>query len=256
MPATFTYKDLDAVIQNDVRTEFGESMKTAISRRQMSQTLVFPSDLGASYYDHYMTIKALKSGTTIAMFIPGGGGETTIQYIDKHDYAEIKLNYAAASAAGASFNSLTGMGNPAAFGAYLAAKGGNPINPGVEILYRSPELRKFQFTFLMAPTKPEESFTMEKIIRELRKNAAPDLAEAGDFTYQSPSEFMIEFFHKGSPNPHIPKIRKSVLTGIDVNYTPAGEWSTFKNGYPVSCMMTVEFLEMELLHKKLIEDGY
>lgn len=236
---------------------------------------VFPSDLGSAYYDHYMTITAMvadslvktptNDGTyignigseraeySVGMFIPGSGGQTTINYTDSHDYVDIKLSNVMGAAVGGFF----GTGDPTATVKALGAAAGHPINPGVEVLYRSTELRKFMFVFLMSPTNEKESQSMKNIIKRLRMYAAPESnTKLGGYVYNSPAEFVIKFYHKGQENTNIPRIRRCVITGIDANFTPTGEWSTFSNGHPVSCQLTINFREMEIIHRKLVEDGY
>ena len=147
--------------------------------------------------------------------------------------------------------------NPMSYAKSAGAAMGHPINPGIEVLYRSTELRTFTFVFLMAPVNEKESNSMKNIIKRLRMYAAPESNSAlGGYVYNSPAEFVIKFYHKGNENENIPKIRRCVLTDIDANFTPTGEWSTFTNGHPVSCQLMLNFREMEIIHRSLIEGGF
>ena len=109
----------------------------------------------------------------------------------------------------------------------------------------------------MAPSSEHESESMKKIITNLRAYAAPKL-EGGTLgmTFKSPCLFQIKFFHQKQENLNIPKIRACVLTDITVDYTPSGEWSTFRNGHPVSVRLALSFKEMEIIHRQFINDGY
>lgn len=276
MALTDYFQDLTKAAQERTSTIAGQLNQAADvgrTKRQFSYD-VFPSDLGSAYYDHYMTITAMvadslvktptNDGTyignvgteraeySVGMFIPGSGGQTTINYTDAHEYVDIKLSNVMGAAVGAFF----GIGDQTSTVKALGAQAGHPINPGVEVLYRSTELRKFMFVFLMSPVNEKESQSMQNIIKRLRMYAAPEMNTASSYFYNSPAEFIIKFYHKGKENDKIPKIRRCVLTGIDANFTPTGEWSTFSNGHPVSCQLTVNFREMEIIHRKLIEDGY
>lgn len=260
---------------NTIGGQLNQAADIGRTKRQFSYD-VFPSDLGSTYYDHYMTITAMvadslvKTPTTdgflpsvgteraeysVGLFIPSSGGQTTISYDDKHSYTDIKLSNVMGAAIGGFFgidgDSVTRSAKAA------GAAMGHPINPGVEVLYKSTDLRTFTFIFLMSPVNQKESESMKNIIKRLRMYAAPESNSAlNGYVYNSPAEFILKFYHKGKENTNIPKIRRCVLTEINVIYTPTGEWSTFSNGHPVACQMELNFREMEIIHRKLIEDGF
>ena len=98
---------------------------------------------------------------------------------------------------------------------------------------------------------------MKNIIKKLRMFAAPKLNNtSGGLLFNTPAEWEIKFYNKGQENLNIPKIRRCVLTGIFVDYTPQGEWSTFRNGHPVTAKLGLSFKEMEIIHRELIENGW
>ena len=237
---------------------------------------VFPEDLSSDYYGHWMKITAKvgqggiqttygpsstinrtfgknTSAYSVALFIPGAGENGTgIIYEDKHEYTDIKLT----NAAGAAIAAMTGFNPTGATAQAVMSGAGHPINPGVQVLYKNTYLRAFQYAFLMAPSSLRESQSMENIIKQLRMFAAPDVADnTGGLLFNTPAEFTIEFFNKGQPNPHIPKVSRCVLTNIQTDYTPQGEWSTFRNGYPVTCRLQLSFQEMEIITRDKIDQG-
>jgi hypothetical protein len=57
-------------------------------------------------------------------------------------------------------------------------------------------------------------------------------------------------------NPYLPRVSTCVLQGIDVNYSSAGQWTAFQDGMPVEISLQLRFKEVEILHKKLIDEGY
>lgn len=232
---------------------------------------VFPEDLGSSQYGHFMTITAIvgtgmvtnptgavgpnapnSSAYSVGLFIPSGESGAGIIYETKHEYADIKLANLMGSAIGAFAGGSTGGGDAGLIPSYF----GHPINPGVEVLYRNTNLREFQFAFLMAPSSEKESQSMQRIIYNLRRFAAPDLNSGTSMLFNTPAEFEIKFYNKGQENLNIPKIRRCVLTDIMVDFTPQGEWSTFQNGHPVTCRLALAFKEMEIIHRGFIEQGY
>ena len=109
----------------------------------------------------------------------------------------------------------------------------------------------------MIPRSPEEAQVIRDIIKQFKFYAAPELlpGSTGRF-FIPPAEFDIKFFYNGRENLNINKISTCVLTRIDVNYASAGQWTTFDDGMPVETMLQLEFQELEIMHKKRIEDGY
>ena len=237
---------------------------------------VFPEDLGSDYYGHWMKITAKvgqgavqtsygpfssinssfgknTSAYTVGIFIPGAGENGTgIIYEDTHTYSDIKITNVGSTFLG----TFTGLDLGGAGQAAMSAIG-KPINPGVQVLYKNTNLRSFQYGFLMAPTSLRESQSMENIIKKLRMFAAPAVAAgSGGLLFDTPAEFEIEFYNKGQLNLRIPKVSRCVLTNVTADFTPAGEWSTFRNGYPVTCRLLLSFQEMEIITRDKINGGY
>jgi hypothetical protein len=240
------------------------------------QRVSFPEDLTTDQIGHWMNISAYRPGMatasdTVSLFVPGGG-QNTLTYETKYDYADVMLTRVASGVAGIGpFVSALNAG--------MNMFGGTGINPKVEVLFRNVELRKFQYVFLFSPMSEKESLNMYKIIKMLRCHSAPELnggesdpqdSYIGSFgaqynyltsglVWKTPSEFIIKFWRKNGnryvENDTIPKIGRCVMEHIDVNYTPQGEFSTFSNGHPVSAMLTMVFRELRIIDRKNILDG-
>lgn len=134
---------------------------------------------------------------------------------------------------------------------------GNPINPRVEVLYSHTDLRSFRFEVLLAPKSLKESQTIDEIVKLLRFHSAPEVnLNTGGFTFIPPAEFDITFFHRGIENTKMPRINTCVLNVIEVDYSPTGVYSTFKNGYPVAVRLSLGFTEVEPLHKQRVAEGF
>lgn len=188
---------------------------------------------------------------TLGIFIPsdvGGGGG--MMYKDAHEYADVRLTNLGGNVVGAA------SGGSVSAAGIVPSLLGHPINPGVEVLYRSTHLRRFEYSFLLAPASEKESFTLKSIVKKLRRFAAPKQNETVRFLFDTPAEWSIEFYYKNQINKSIPRVRRCVLTDINVNYTPQGEWSTFRNGHPVSCLLALGFSEMEIITRQHVDAGY
>lgn len=137
---------------------------------------------------------------------------------------------------------------------------GAVVNPLLEVLYKSPQFRTFQYDFIFYPRSEREAVEVQKIINLLSYHQAPEFQEGGGVGLLiPPSEFDIKFYYAGSENLNIPKVGTCVLKTIDVNYAPNG-FSAYEvpgqtsskiggTGMPVSIQMTLQFQEITYLTK-------
>ena len=138
-------------------------------------------------------------------------------------------------------------------------------NPMLELIYKSPNFRTFQFEFSFYPRDEREALEVQRIIERFRFHQAPELAEGAGGFLIAPSEFDIKFYYAGSQNPNIPPIADNcVLTQMDVNYTPNGftayevpgedKPSLGRTGMPVAIQMQLQFKETTFLTKADFRD--
>jgi hypothetical protein len=145
-----------------------------------------------------------------------------------------------------------------------AALGGAVRNPMLELIYRSPELRNFQFDFMFYPRDEKEAFETQEIINSFRFHQAPEFSRVTQGFLLPPSEFDIRFFYGGKENPNIAQIGTCVLKSIDVNYAPNGfaAYESFgdmipeigKTGMPVAIQLTLQFQEVNYITKESIDE--
>lgn len=168
--------------------------------------------------------------------------------------AVLTAGQAATQAAGALLGS-----SQTAQAAFTAATG-KVQNPMLEMLYKSPNFRTFQFDFSFYPRDEKEALEVQKIIERLKFHQAPEIVEETQGFLVPPSEFDIRFYYGGKQNPNIPSIATCVLTSIDVNYAPNG-WSAYEvpgenspflggTGMPVAIQISLQFQETTFLTKK------
>ena len=164
------------------------------------------------------------------------------------------------------------MGGVAEAGGIIAEKTGNfgagisdvllfsaglALNPQVELLFKNIQNREFLFDYTFAPRNKKEADAIKEIIKKFRFFAAPEIPTNSNGRYFiPPSEFDIEFMVGQSRNASLPRVSTCVLQGIDVNYGSAGQWTAFQDGMPVEISMQLRFKEVEIMHKKLIDEGY
>jgi len=170
-------------------------------------------------------------------------------------------------ASSAFFKSIGGKAVSSAAGAALGQTGdllftaatGTVSNPMLEMIYKSPNFRTFQFDFSFYPRDEREALEVQRIIERLRFHQAPELASAQNF-FVPPSEFDIKFYYAGAENPNIPQVATCVMTTLDTNYAPNG-WSAYevpgenkpavgRTGMPTAISVRMEFQEVTYLTKR------
>jgi hypothetical protein len=169
---------------------------------------------------------------------------------------------------GAGFESTSGAGfMPEATGFLMTSPGLQSIAQASQftmgqraldqtmISYSGPGFRSFNFNFSFKPMSLGESATVTQIINHFKIYMAPEQKQA-DFTriYELPNVFKIQFYYGSTEHAHISKIGHCALTNIGVTY--GGEkFSTFEGSHaPVQVDITLQFKEMELLNRELLED--
>lgn len=241
---------------SDVIKELQNFSTNVVENEYERTTDVFPEDLGMDYYGHYVKIKAFTGGyqSTGALgysppsyeawngylFIPGGqqGGQAPLIYDHRHNFTDIRL---------------TNIFNDSILGISVAMTSKRSINPMVQVLYRSTNLRQFDFSFFMAPKSPREARAMKNIAKKMRMFSAPEINGAAVI---APAEFEFEFYNKGQRDTNLPFIERCVVTAVTANFAPVGDYSSFKDGYPVSCLLTFSATEVRLIDRNKVNQGY
>jgi hypothetical protein len=133
---------------------------------------------------------------------------------------------------------------------------GIAFNPNLQLLFDGINFRDYQMAFTFTPYSKQEADTVAKIIAMFKKHSAPRLnSGGGGMFFVPPSIFEPKFYFEGKENRKINRIAKSVITSVDVNYAPNG-FSTYADGAPVQTQLTIQFKEIELITRELIENGY
>ena len=140
-------------------------------------------------------------------------------------------------------------------GAAMSVATGLAANPKKEQVFKGVDFRTFQFDYQFFPRSPEEADNVNRILREFKYHMHPEFKDSNNFVYIYPSEFDIFYYQGGLENPHIHRHTSCVLTEMNINYTPNGNFATFGNGQSTQINVTMNFRELALLTKDKIEDG-
>ena len=142
----------------------------------------------------------------------------------------------------------------------LARGQGVVPNNNLSLLFNSPTLREFTFTWKLTPRSREEAVRVNNIIRFFKQGMAPKKGintTSGGASYflGTPNVFDLKFktttqggsfFFEGDDiNNSVVRIKTCACTGCAVNYTPDGMWNAYERGQPVSVTMSLRFAELE-----------
>jgi hypothetical protein len=237
----FTFNQYERVVPNDAPKE-----KTSISI-----VLPMPPELKEEFNLNYSepslgiygsvadsAIKGMRSA------LGGGGGGQAIDNLEK------TLSGSIVGIAGAGMiKGLEKLGGETAGSIARMATGVTP-NPYLAVVFRDITLRTHNFQYRFSPRSLEELKVLKKIIFELKKRALPGMTKGSDVLFTFPDTCDIKF----GPTNNVPyTIKKSVMTGLTVNYSPNGP-AFFKTGDPVIVEISMTFKEMSAFTRLDVED--
>ena len=117
-----------------------------------------------------------------------------------------------------------------ALGVNLQARStGQVLNPNLELLFKGPKLRTFNFNFKFRPRFEAESIMIRQIIKAFKRAMAPQRS-AGNLFLQTPNVFKITYTHAGGDHPFMNHIKPCALRDFVVSYTPDNSYMTYPDG--------------------------
>jgi len=231
------------------KEEFGFSKRERdFSKTKTIGTVILPIPSGISDTNSCnwsgAEMNALQAGlANIALSTIQKGGEgavdSTAQELEKIRTGAGAVGTAVAAAMAGNASGAAGL---------LTRTTGSVINPNLELLFQSPALRTFGFTFKMSARSEPEAKTIIAILRFFKQGMSAQRSESNLFL-KTPHTFGIRYIHRalGEDKEHqyIGKIKECALTSFTVNYTPEGQYATFYDGPMVSYEMQMQFQELE-----------
>jgi len=178
-----------------------------------------------------VAVEALNSGVQI----PGLDGQTG-------DAVRAALSGAA----------LNALGSQVSTQSVIARSTGQILNNNLELLFQGVNLRSFPFSITFSPRSPQESKVVKSIIKSLKMSMAP---KAGEFNetaqgifLKSPDVFQLDYLRDGRNHPFLNSFKLAALTGMSVNYTNAGTYTSYEDGTPVNIRMNLTFKELNPIY--------
>ena len=133
----------------------------------------------------------------------------------------------------------------------LARTKGVVVNPNLELLFQKPTLRPFTFSFKLSARDDKEAKEIIKIIRFFKQNMAPQKGggsggESANLFLKAPNTFQVHYLHRGKDeHPYIGRVKECAMLTFDVDYTPDGNYSTYRDGFMTSYSISMTMKELE-----------
>jgi len=195
-------------------------------------------------------------GEAVSNILTGTGDsfQGIIQFL-KDAQKSPNANLLARSTVGSSLLNLVGFGvSPEAI---LARGAGVVPNSNLQLLFNAPTLRAFRFDWKMSPRSREEAIRINNIIRFFKQGMAAKKMQAnsggGAYFLGTPNVFDVTFRTSklkrelGNENISVMRMKTCACVGAAVNYTPEGMWNAYEKGQPTSCILSLQFKELEPL---------
>lgn len=128
----------------------------------------------------------------------------------------------------------------------LARTGGNVVNNNLELLFKGPTLRPFNFSFNLSARDSSESRMIKRIIRAFKQSSAAQKTPGGLFLH-APNTYKLQFINGKTNKTHefLPRIKECALLGVTMNYMPENSYMTYDDTSMVSYNMQLSFKELE-----------
>ena len=150
------------------------------------------------------------------------------------------------------------MGGSATAEGIMGESMGKVPNPYLTMIFRGVDFRNFSFVFKFYPHSEDDCKVIDDIIKTFRANALPAY-DSGRAFLGYPKECDITYMWRDKRNPWLHRFKKAVCTGVDVDYTSSGMFSTMRNGFPSEITMATKWSEIELVTRDDVfisgEDG-
>ena len=164
----------------------------------------------------------------------------------------LKSDTQAAVRAALSGAAIGALGSNVSPQSVISRSTGQILNNNLELLFQGVNLRTFPYSITFSPRSPEEATVVKDIIRRLKTSMAPKAGEfdgtAGGIFIQSPDVFQLKFLKDDVDHPFLHAFKLCALTGMSVNYTNAGTYTSYEDGTPVNIRMSLTFKELNPIY--------
>lgn len=131
-----------------------------------------------------------------------------------------------------------------------------------ELAFKGIGKRDFSFEFKMMPRSQDEADEIQRIIYAFKFNMLPEFVGGPKSRRMTvPNTFDIQYMYQNAENNYLNKISTCFLKSMDVTYG-GGRYKTFDasstmaGAPPVETSMTLNFLEIEMITRERVREGF
>ena len=268
-PAAYPYKGNEK-LKKRVGTE--KSLSGALKRsKRLVRTsdvisLYMPPNIKSKYGANYKNSETGLAGVLGAQLADSTSIDTMLQnFSDTGTFNTLKDAFIDTMGLkiGAGITSIVGAGDLEG----VIRKGmQKALNPAVEAIFQSVDLREYSFSFRFTPRSENEVRTVDNIVKLFKFHMLPERVQGQEVGRHLifPSEFEVHYMFQGVENTWYPFAAGSVLKSMDVDYGPGGETQHFRPiqtdmgslPAPTEINMTLNFRETEIMTKEKIVEGF
>lgn len=268
-PAAYPYKGNEK-LKKRVGTE--KSLSGALKRsKRLVRTsdvisLYMPPNIKSKYGANYKNSETGLAGVLGAQLADSTSIDTMLQnFSDTGTFNTLKDAFIDTMGLkiGAGITSIVGAGDLEG----VIRKGmQKALNPAVEAIFQSVDLREYSFSFRFTPRSENEVRTVDNIVKLFKFHMLPERVQGQEVGRHLifPSEFEVHYMFQGVENTWYPFAAGSVLKSMDVDYGPGGETQHFRPiqtdmgslPAPTEINMTLNFQETEIMTKEKIMEGF
>lgn len=231
-----------------------------------SVALYFPANYNISDSLVYQTESTGLVGAATEAIRSGRGSDIGINDVSEIAKAGITNKQSAQVLAGLAGGAVGALGGKS-LGAFLgggaaATAAGNvaaeyakteqiALNPREFMLFKSPNIRTFAFSFTFIPSNETEANDIPEIIKFFRRASYPELHTV-NAVYNFPEAFNISVVNSDK----VIKIPEVFCESVGVTYNPSSMSYFQLNNMPVEINLSLSFKELQPIHREFVEKGY
>jgi len=138
----------------------------------------------------------------------------------------------------------------------LARTTGRVSNPNMELLFRGPNMRQFEFAWKFACRSADDAKRIREIIKFMKLQCLPEVEDNTNLI-NSPNVFFIRYVNGNTRIKSLPQPKICALLEFGIDHTPDGMgWAAYEDSHPVSTALVMQFAELTPLFKNEMEEYF
>lgn len=138
----------------------------------------------------------------------------------------------------------------------LARTTGKVANPNMEMLFRGPNMRSFEFQFKLVCRSKDDAKRIREIIKFFKLQSLPSVG-ANTNLINSPNVFFIRYMNGDTRIKSLPQPKICALTNFGIDHTPDQMgWAAYEDSHPVATALVMSFAELTPLFKNEMVEAF